>query len=147
MRYVRFMGFKELEKYLNGETLVNNTVWRERAKCTDSVGFCFFDDSVAPEERIEYLTGVVDMDCVLVCERADGKQLRKSCGRYRDPSKDILTFDAMVMTNVPEYSTEQYSLETMKPVRIGVVMDPYYERSITWTNCNPKKWRETYGQA
>ncbi len=63
-RYVRFMSFKEFMKYMDGLLLVNHTDWRKAAQCTDSVGFCFFDDSVEPEERIEYLTGVVTMECV-----------------------------------------------------------------------------------
>lgn len=50
MRYVRFMSIEELNKYLSGEKLKNNTVWRDRGDKTDSVGFCFFDDSESPEE-------------------------------------------------------------------------------------------------
>lgn len=132
MNYVRFMGYSELEKYLKGETLVNNTDWRERAKVTNSVGFCFFDDSVEPEKRLEYLTGVCDLDYVVVCECTNEKRLRKSCGKYRNPEKDNLMFVNPTMMDVPEYSTTRYSCETMHPVRVGVVIDPYYDRNIEW---------------
>lgn len=36
MRYVRFMSIEELNKYLSGEKLKNNTVWRDRGNKTDS---------------------------------------------------------------------------------------------------------------
>ncbi len=35
--------------------------------------------------------------------------------------------------------TYEYNRQTMRPVRIGVVLDPYYKRLIKWTDCNPRK--------
>lgn len=139
MKYVRFMGFEELEKYMKGETLVNKTDWRRKAQCTDSVGFCFFDDNVKPEKRMEYLTGVVDLDCVGVFECADEQKLRKSYGRYRDPERDNLMFLRPAMMKVPEYSIERYDIHTMRPVKFGVVLDPYFNRSIEWLDLNEGK--------
>ena len=136
MNYVRFMGFAELEKYLKGETLVNKTNWRKKAQCTNSIGFCFFDDSVEPEKRMEYLTGVVDLDCVAIFECKDERKLRKSYGRYRDPEKDILAFFKPIMMSVPEYSVTRYDRDTMRIVKAGIVIDPYYKRLIEWVDFN-----------
>lgn len=140
MRYVRFMGIDELEKYLHGKTLINKTDWRKKAQCTDSVGFCFFDDSVKPEERMEYLTGVVDLDCVAVFECADSRKLRKSYGRYRNPDIDKPMFlKPITMMTVPEYSVTRYSRDTMRLIKVGVIIDPYYERLIKWVDFNKEE--------
>ena len=85
MKYVRFMGKDELKKYMNGQTLHNKTIWRENAGNSDSIGFCFFDDSVDPEERLRYLAGVVDISAVAVFERIAPDPMRRSTGTYRDP--------------------------------------------------------------
>ena len=136
MRYVRFMSQDELDKYKAGETLRNLTDWRKRAQVTSSVGFCFFDDAVKPEKRMEYLTGVVDLDCVAVFECIDGK-MKKSSGRYRDPDKDVCVdlfdflFNPPEMMRVDEYCTEMYSRETMRLVREGKVVDAF-RRVIQW---------------
>lgn len=80
MKYVRFMGKEELKKYINGETLHNKTIWRENDGNSDSIGFCFFDDSVDPEERLKYLAGVVDMSIAAVFERTVENPMRKAQG-------------------------------------------------------------------
>ena len=90
MKYVRFMGKEELKKYINGETLHNKTIWRENDGNSGSIGFCFFDDSVDPEERLKYLAGVVDMSTVAVFERTVEDPMRKSTGIYRDPENDTI---------------------------------------------------------
>lgn len=82
-RYVRFMSLEELRKYVRGEPLENHTHWG-----CGSVGFCFFDTSVEPEKRMDYLTGVVDMQVVVEFERVAGPRMRKAYGAYRDPEKD-----------------------------------------------------------
>lgn len=126
MKYVRFMGKDELRKYRNGETLRSKTIWRENAGNSDSIGFCFFDDSIDPEERLKYLTGVVDTRAVAVFERIVPDPMRKSIGIYRDPENDtienwlafFLGEDIKTM-EVPEYSTEEYSKKTMRLVKTG----------------------------
>ena len=77
MNYVRFMSINELKKYLSGAVLKNSTDWKRRAKNTGSVGFCFFDDSVEPAERLGYLTGVVNTECVAVFERRSMEEMKK----------------------------------------------------------------------
>lgn len=122
-KYVRFMSAKEFWKYLEGGKLINNTDWRKQAQCTDSIGFCFFDDLVPPEKRMEYLSGVVDMEVVAVFETE--QRMMESCGRYRDPDNDAsdnlldALFAPVQMMNVKEYSTKKYSRETMKLVKYG----------------------------
>ena len=140
MRYVRFMSQDELDKYKAGETLKNVTDWRKKGQVTSSIGFCFFGDDVAPEKRMEYLTGVVDLDCVAVFECIDGK-MKKSSGRYRDPDKDVCVdpfdflFNPPEMMRVDEYCTEMYSRETMRLVREGKVVDAF-RRVIQWKDVN-----------
>lgn len=138
MKYVRFMSQDELDKYKSGKTLRNLTDWRKKSKVTNSVGFCFFDDTVPPENRMEYLTGVVDLDCVAVFECIDGK-MKKSSGRYRDPDKDTYVglfdflFNPPKMKKVDEYCRKMYSRESMRLVREGKVKDAF-GRVIQWKN-------------
>lgn len=126
MKYVRFMGKEELKKYMNGETLHNKTIWRESYGNSDSIGFCFFDDSVNPEERLKYLAGVVDMSAVAVFERAVENPMRKSTGIYRDPENDtvenlLAAFlgEGIKTMEIQEYSIEEYSEKTMRLVKTG----------------------------
>lgn len=126
MKYVRFMGKEELKKYINGETLHNKTIWRESHGNSDSIGFCFFDDSVDPEERLKYLAGVVDMSAVAVFERTVENPMRKSTGIYRDPENDTIEnlFAAFLggdikTMEIQEYSIEEYSEKTMRLVKTG----------------------------
>lgn len=126
MKYVRFMGKEELKKYINGETLHNKTIWRESYGNSDSIGFCFFDDSVNPEERLKYLAGVVDMSAVAVFERTVEDPMRKSTGIYRDPENDTIEnwFAAFLgedikTMEIQEYSIEEYSEKTMRLVKTG----------------------------
>lgn len=126
MKYVRFMGKEELKKYINGETLHNKTIWRENYGKSDSIGFCFFDDSVDPEERLKYLAGVVDMSAVAVFERTVENPMRKSTGIYRDPENDTIEnwFAALLgegikTMEIQEYSIEEYSEKTMRLVKTG----------------------------
>ncbi len=130
MRYVRFMSSNELEKFKQGEVLKNNTDWSKRA-LSRSIGFCFFGNNVEPEDRIEYLTGVVCMDRVAVFEPIEGEPLRVSQGRYRDPEKDSLSTYPPKMMLVTEYSITEYSNKTMKLVRAGKVVDAF-RRVIEW---------------
>lgn len=140
MKYVRFMGKEELKKYINGETLNNKTIWRENDGNSDSIGFCFFDDSIDPEERLKYLTGVVDTRAVAVFERIVPDPMRKSIGIYRDPENDtienwlafFLGKDIKTM-EVPENSTEEYSKKTMRLVKTGTpIVSLTEDYSIKW---------------
>lgn len=137
MRYVRFMSIEELDEYLRGEKLENHTVWKDRGNKTDSVGFCFFDDSESPEERLKYYSRGITCttDVWAVFEQIGGEPLKKCTGIYRDPEKDnasieqkmleaIMAVRCGVFPDVPtmevtEYSTTEYSQETLKLVAVG----------------------------
>lgn len=139
MKYMRFMGIDELRKYYAGETLQNHTIWSETAG-TKSIGFCFFDDSVLPEKRLEYLTGVVDLSLVAVFECLDPMPMRISWGRYRNPDKDMkegnileMLLTPPVMMRVKEYSVTEYSQETMKLIKAGKPLIGFgREHEIKW---------------
>ncbi len=137
MRYVRFMSLKELKNYKAGKKLKNHRKWRDSGSRCSSKGFCFFDDSVPPEKRIEYLTGVVTMEVVAVFEPVGGKKLTESYGFYRDPKEDKPEYFWDAMFTVPpaqkiiEYCTEEYSEADMKLVKAGIVLSAFH-REIEW---------------
>lgn len=117
-KLMRFMGVNELAAFLAGQELENHTDWRKKAQSTDSKGFCFFDLSESPEERLKYLAGVVDRSFVAVFEVEDGVKLRESSGRYAIPGHgDVFP---PPMQKKREYSTERYSSRTFKIKRFGV---------------------------
>lgn len=138
MRYVRFMSIEELEKYLRGEKLKNNTVWKDGGYKTDAVGFSFFDDSEPPQKRLEYYSRGITCttDVWAVFERIGGEPLRKCTGTYRDPKKDNASIKQKILEaltaalcgkfpdiptmEVTEYSTTEYSKETLRLVAVGV---------------------------
>lgn len=125
-RYVRFMGIEEIRKYLRGEKLENHRKW-----IWGSVGFCFFDMTVKPEERIEYLRGVATMGIVAEFERISKTPMREAWGQYRDPEKDNIFSFQVTMERVKEYSVEEYNQDAMRLVRVGYVADPW-DRKIAW---------------
>lgn len=117
-KLMRFMGVNELAAFLAGQELENHTDWRKKAQSTDSKGFCFFDLSEPPEERLKYLSGVVDSSFIAVFEVEDGVRLRESSGRYAIPGhRDVFS---PPMQKKREYSTERYSSRTFKIKRFGV---------------------------
>lgn len=117
MELMRFMGVNELAAFLAGEELENHTDWRKKGQRTNSKGFCFFDLSEPPEERLKYLTGVVDRSFIAVFEVDDGVKLRESSGRYAIQGHwDVFL---QQMQNKKEYSIEQYSVHTFTIKRFG----------------------------
>lgn len=118
MELMRFMGVNELAAFLAGEELENHTDWRNKGQRTNSKGFCFFDLSEPPEERLKYLAGVVDRSFIAVFEVADGVKLRESSGRYAIPGHGAVF--PPPMQNKVEYSTERYSSRTFTIKRFGV---------------------------
>lgn len=117
-KLMRFMGVNELAAFLAGQELENHTDWRKRAQSTDSKGFCFFDLSEPPEERLKYLAGVVDRSFVAVFEVKDGVKLRESNGRYAIPGHGCV-FPPPMQSKV-EYSIERYSSRIFTIKRFGV---------------------------
>lgn len=136
MRLIRFMSQGELDALLTGQTLHNTRDHhRYSGGRTNSVGFCFFDLSVSPEKRMEYLTGVVDMDAVV--EIDTNAKLKKGQGIYRDPDQDEIYLIAVWLGSVEpptvpvrEYSLTEYSLNTCKVIRIGKPLP--LEHKIIW---------------
>lgn len=118
MELMRFMGVNELAAFLAGEELENHTDWSKKGQRTKSKGFCFFDLSEPPEERLKYLTGVVDRSFIAVFEVDDGVKLRESYGRYAIPGYGCVF--PPPMQNKVEYSTERYSSRTFTIKRFGV---------------------------
>lgn len=149
MRYVRFMSIEELGKYLRGEKLENHTVWKDRGDKTDSVGFCFFDDSEPPQKRLKYYSrGITcSTDVWVVFEQISGEPLRQCTGIYRDPEKDNASIEQKMLEaitavlcgvfpdvptmEVTEYSTTEYSQETLKLVAV----DRESHHGIRWLSC------------
>lgn len=119
-KLMRFMGVNELAAFLAGQELENHTDWRKKAQSTDSKGFCFFDLSEPPEERLKYLAGIVDSSFIAVFEVADGVKLRESSGRYAIPGHSGDFVYPPPMQNKVEYSIEQYSSRTFTIKRFGV---------------------------
>ena len=127
MKLIRFMGSEELRKYLNGETLTNTTEWRAAGQASDSRGFCFFDDSEPPEERLPYVSGVVDTDLVVMFEMVlfAKVDLHEGFGRYRDTEKDmptleeLLTFTNLKFKKVREYSLTEYNTQILRLLKVG----------------------------
>ena len=117
-KLMRFMGVNELAAFLAGQELENHTDWSKRSKGTKSKGFCFFDLSEPPEERLKYLSGIVDRSFIAEFEVEDGVKLRESSGRYAIPGHgDVFP---PPMQKKREYSTERYSSRTFKIERFGV---------------------------
>lgn len=116
-KLMRFMGVNELAAFLAGQKLENHTDWRKKGQRTDSKGFCFFDLSEPPEERMKYLAGIVDSSFIAVFEVEDGVRLRESSGRYAIPGHgDVFP---PPMQKKKEYSAERYSSRTFKIERFG----------------------------
>lgn len=142
MRLIRFMGSEELRKYLNGETLTNTTEWRAAGQASDSRGFCFFDETEPPEERLPYVSGVVDTELVAMFETVPFAKidLHEGFGRYRDTERDLptlkelLTFSNLQFKKVREYSALQYNSQILHIVKVGRP-----ER-------HPKGWRIDWGE-
>lgn len=127
MRLIRFMGFKELADYLDGNTLRNTTDWNKAGQRSGSKGFCFFDDSEPPEERLPYVSGVVDTELVVMFEVVPFAKidLHEGFGRYRDTEKDmptleeLLTFTNIKFKKVREYSLTEYSNQILRLLKVG----------------------------
>lgn len=132
MRLIRFMGAVELRKYLNGETLVNIMDWNKAGQRSGSKGFCFFDDSEPPEERLKYVTGVVNTEIVAIFRPVPFAKLEltESYGIYRDNERDLPKLTDLTLTDlltrdikekrVREYSTTKYNAQILQLEKLGV---------------------------
>ena len=134
MKLYRFMSLDEMLAYSLGLTLHNNTDWRLRGQASSSNGFCFFDDSVPPEERIPYVNGVVCMDVCVEFEMIGPVSVTLSEGRYRDKNYTInpvdLLFGEPKTVTIREYCMKSYSRDALRMVRFGRVNPA--RRKIVW---------------
>ena len=138
LRLIRFMSWAELRKYLRGETIKGKTDWSRQGKST-SKGICFFPSVPPPEQRLHYLSGVVDFQAVAEFEVIAPVNLTTSWGEYRDPDEPLpdnpwdLVFSPVKMSRVNEYCVPEYSSKILRLRRVGAVgMSKDYEWLINW---------------
>ena len=139
MKLLRFMSIRELDKYLVGDVLRNDTEWGRGLGKTMSKGFCFFpvgkkyDD---PETRVRYMAGVADLERAVLFETS--VPLMKSFGMYRDPNEKLpeslfdILFTPPKMIRQDEYCTTSYSNQSMKIRKIGIPKLTAKGWSIDW---------------
>lgn len=128
MTLIRFMGKEELKKYLRGELLENFTDWEGAGRRSGSIGFCFFDDSENPVDRMHYLTGIVDLKYCVEFSPVGPMEFRKNYGTYAIPDNAMHGTFAEFLNSifdrkrqlVMEYSTTHYNLQSMELVRVGI---------------------------
>ena len=135
MKLIRFMGEQELRNYLRGSVLENFTEWNQEHNRSGSIGFCFFDDQEAPESRMHYLSGIVDMHFCVELMPIGPQHFWKSLGAYARPGTSVA--EAMFKESsrqwITEYSTTHYSRDTMALVRVGIPdMHNYFDYQIRW---------------
>ena len=118
-KLMRFMGNAELSAFLADMELENHTDWSKTSKGTESRGFCFFDLSETPEERLKYASGAVDNSFVAVFEVADDVKLRESTAWYAVPGNSG-DFFCPPAKEKKEYSIERYSSQTFTIRRFGI---------------------------
>lgn len=91
---------------------------------------------MTPEKRMEYVSGVVNLDRVVVFEHIGGEPLKnlwEISRPERDKPKGLFEaiFKPTTPIDVPEYSTKTYSQNTMRIVKIGKVTS-ILGRKIKW---------------
>ncbi len=127
MKLIRFMGKDELKKYLQGELMENFTDWKEAGQRSGSIGFCFFDDSEDPVDRMHYLTGIVDMRYCAEFVPVGPIEFRRNYGTYAIPESNLGSFadllDLFLKSKeqlVTEYSVTHYNMQALKLLRVGI---------------------------
>ena len=152
MKLIRFMGMPEFIAYLKGEDLENHKDWKMNGSRTESVGFCFFDDSESPEYRLHYLRGIVDPAICVEFETAGPINLKRAQGVYAKPEAPMKSaslrgilrgLGSKKVKKVTEYSTEHYNMHTLKLVRAGIPdMRNYLDYKIHWRDREAWLFRE-----
>lgn len=149
MRVFRFMSNSEFEMYKTGKVLVNNNNHREKGFKSDSVGFCFFDESeIDIKQAIHFLSGLVSFDICAVFE-TDKNNLKQGYGVYKRNCKPtgnlgidlvIALMDNNTMRRT-EYSTKTYSKENFKLIKFSKKIWEQYtilekQKDLKWEECN-----------
>lgn len=136
MRVFRFMSNSEFEMYKAGKVLVNNNNHREKGFKSDSVGFCFFDESeIDIKQAIHFLSGLVSFDICAVFE-TEKNNLKQGYGIYAKPLSmtGILALDLYnVMTNREKIQRTEYSTTTYNNSKFKLIK---YSENI-WSQYNP----------
>lgn len=112
VRLIRFMSEEELEAYLRGEDMVNETEFEQ----SGSKGFCFFNaDEIDPLTAQHILTGIATMEYMVefAVEERTLETMTKGKGRYHLPGRPVLEG-----TYLPEYSTTKYNRKDFFPWQI-----------------------------
>ena len=121
-RFIRFMGEAELEKYLKGKELINETIHNGRIK--GSFSFCFFDqEKIDPITANHLLMGIATLDYMvefIVEDDIADKVLTKSKGAYHLPNAPLTK-----STVLEEYCTKTYSRKDFMPYQIWHLMMKY----------------------
>lgn len=110
MKVTRFMSREEFDKLMAGEKLTCTTVHATHGVNSDSVGFCFTEDT--PKVAFRYLDGVVNADVWVTFEFPDG-YLTESRGLYADHSEGARFGDMVVKR---EWCCTEYSLDVASVV-------------------------------
>lgn len=109
--FIRFMSEKELEKFLKGEPLVNDTKHNGRIK--GSEGFCFFDVfDIDPITAHHVLTGIATLEYMvefLVDEDLAEKIMKKTEGFYHLPATPLDEGKPL-----KEYCTKSYNRDDFR---------------------------------
>lgn len=152
MKLYRYMSIKEYNLYLDGKTIEGK---EQNSHSSVEKGVCFLPEVIednqgrkyTPKEALEFLTGVVSIDELLVSfeitEEAE-KELVKGWGYYADPYGP----DGIIIT---EYSLPEYSVRTLvnarvvKPAKRKVNMIlgtelivEITEATFSWSGMSPK---------
>ncbi len=112
MRVTRFCSLNEYNKFISGETLINNTNhYKDGKGGSISVGFCFTDDD--PITAWRYLGGIVYPEICMILD-IDNSLLTPSFGKYADYSnRQDGTHACLKM----EYCLTKYSNKTAKLIK------------------------------
>lgn len=106
------MSEEELEKFLNGKPLENNTKFEQNG----SEGFCFFkSDDIDPITAQHVLAGIATLDFMVefYVEERTVEKMTKAEGKYHLPGDPI-----MKTTMLPEYSIKSYNRKDFWPYQI-----------------------------
>lgn len=112
VRLIRFMSEEELEKFLDGKPLENNTKFEQNG----SEGFCFFKaDDIDPITAQHVLAGIATLDFMVefYVEERTVEKMTKAEGKYHLPGDPI-----MKTTMLPEYSIKSYNRKDFWPYQI-----------------------------
>lgn len=126
MKLLRFMSNKELDDFIAGNVLCNDTNWSSGISKSGSKGFYFFpvgEQYDPPERRLSYVSGVVSLEKAVIFETS--QLFKKTYGMYRDPDEKLpeslfdMLFTPPKMIRQDEYCTTSYSEQMMRIRRIG----------------------------